>query len=198
MTIGASIGTDPEQFDKARLILIWGSNPITSNVHLWPKIVEARRRGAKLIAIDPYRSLSAEKCDEHLALLPGTDGALALGLMHVLVKENLLDHDYIARHTLGFELLRERVMEYPPARVAAITGLSEEAIIKLAREYGTTKPAAIRINYGLQRHAAAGWRCERLPVCLRSLARGATRPVEFCFRPPARSASTRRRSNGLI
>src|ERR1051325_3712347 len=123
VTIAASLGTDPEQFDNARLILIWGGNPVTSNVHLWPKIAEARRRGAKLIAIDPYRSLSAEKCDEHLALLPGTDAALALGMMHVLVKENLIDHDYVSRYTLGFELLRERVIEYPPARVAAITGL---------------------------------------------------------------------------
>lgn len=168
VTIGASIGTDPEQFDNARLILIWGGNPVTSNVHLWPKIAEARRHGAKLIAIDPYRSLSAEKCDEHLAPLPGTDAALALGMMHVLVKENLLDHDYIARHTLGFELLRERVMEYPPARVAAITGLSEEAIIKLAREYGTIKPAAIRINYGLQRHAGGGM-AVRTIACLPAL-----------------------------
>jgi anaerobic selenocysteine-containing dehydrogenase len=167
-TIGASIGTDPEQFDNARLILIWGGNPVTSNVHLWPKIAEARRRGAKLIASDPYRSLSAEKCDEHLALLPGTDAALALGLMHVLVKEDLIDHDYISRYTLGFELLRERAMEYSPARVAAITGLSEEAIIKLAHEYDTIKPAAIRINYGLQRHAGGGM-AVRTIACLPAL-----------------------------
>jgi len=168
VTIGASIGTDPERFDDARLIIIWGSNPVSSNVHLWPKIVEAKRRGAKLIAIDPYRSLSAEKCDEHLALLPGTDGALALGMMHVLVKEGLVDDDYVERYTLGFELLRERVMEYPPARVAAITGLGEEVIVRLAREYGTTRPAVIRLNYGMQRHAGGGM-AVRTITCLPAL-----------------------------
>ncbi len=102
VTIGASIGTDMERFDDAKLIIIWGSNPITSNVHLWPKVLEAKRRGAKLIAIDPYCSLTAEKCHEHLALLPGTDGALALAMMHVIIKENLIDADYVEKYTLGF------------------------------------------------------------------------------------------------
>lgn len=155
-TIGASIGTDPERFAEAKLILIWGSNTITSNVHLWPKILEAQRDGAKVIAIDPYRSLTAEKCDEHLALLPGTDAALALAMMHVIISENLVDRDYIDRYTLGYEHLCERVKEYPPARVAAITGLPEETIVRLAREYATTKPCVIRLNYGMQRHAGGG------------------------------------------
>jgi anaerobic selenocysteine-containing dehydrogenase len=167
-TIGASVGTDPERFDEAKLILIWGSNPITSNVHLWPKIVDAKRRGAKVIAIDPYRSLTAEKCDEHLAVLPGTDGALALGMMHVLIKEDLIDHDYVARHTLGFAPLRARAAEYPPERVAAITGLSEESIVGLAREYGQKKPAVIRLNYGMQRHAGGGM-AARTITCLPAL-----------------------------
>ncbi|MFM8395853.1 MAG: molybdopterin-dependent oxidoreductase, partial [Acidobacteriota bacterium] len=123
-TIGASIGTDPERFGEARLIIIWGSNPITSNVHLWPRILEAQRQGARVIAIDPYRSLTAEKCDEHLALLPGTDGALALGMMQVIIAENLVDQDYLDRYTLGYDLLRERVRDYDPDRVAGITGLS--------------------------------------------------------------------------
>src|SRR5213593_3989975 len=127
-TIGASIGTDLEQFENARLIVIWGSNPIVSNLHLWSRVQEAKRRGAKLIAIDPYRSQTAEKCHVHLAPLPGTDAALALGVMHVLVAEDLLDHDYIARYTLGFEQLQERVLEYPPERVANITGLTVNAI----------------------------------------------------------------------
>src|SRR5262245_47754699 len=151
-TIGLSMGTDPERFSEAKLILIWGSNPITSNVHLWPTILAAKRKGAKVIAIDPYRSLTAEKCDQHIALLPGTDGALALALMHVIISEDLIDRDYVDRYTLGFELLRERVKEYPPTRVAAITGLSEETIVRLAREYAATKPAVIRLNYGMQRH----------------------------------------------
>jgi anaerobic selenocysteine-containing dehydrogenase len=167
-TIGLSMGTDPERFSDAKMIIIWGSNVITSNVHLWPKILEAKRKGAKVVAIDPYRSLTAEKCDEHLAVLPGTDGALALAMMNVIFGENLVDHDYVERYTLGFDLLRERVMEYPPSRVAAITGLSEEAIVKLAREYATTKPAAIRLNYGLQRHAGGGM-AVRAITCLPAL-----------------------------
>src|SRR5262245_58218835 len=167
-TIGASMGTDPERFSDARLILIWGSNPITSNVHLWPKILEARRKGAKVIAIDPYRSLTAEKCDQHIALLPGTDGALALAMMHVIIKEGLIDRDYIERYTLGFNLLCERVMEYSPAQVAAITGVDVEIIIKLAREYAMTRPAAIRLNYGMQRHAGGGMAVRNI-ACLPAL-----------------------------
>lgn len=167
-TVGLSIGTDMERFDEAKLILIWGSNPITSNVHLWPKIVEAKRRGAKVIAIDPYRSLSAEKCDQHLALMPGTDGALALAMMHVILSESLTDNDYIEKYTLGFDLLKERVSEWSPARAASITGLTEEAIIRLAREYATTKPAVIRLNYGMQRHAGGGM-AVRTIACLPAL-----------------------------
>ena len=104
-TVGAAIGIDMEEFENARLILIWGSNPIVSNLHLWSRVQEAKRRGAKLIAIDPYRSQTAEKCHLHLALLPGTDAALALGMMHVLIGEHLIDRDYIDRYTLGFEQL---------------------------------------------------------------------------------------------
>ncbi len=167
-TIGLSMGTDPERFVDAKLILIWGSNPITSNVHLWPKILEAKRNGAKVIAIDPYRSLTAEKCDEHIALLPGTDGALALAMMHVIIKANLIDRDYVERYALGFELLRERVMEYSPSRVAEITGLSEEEIVGLALEYAKTKPAVIRLNYGMQRHVGGGM-AVRTVACLPAL-----------------------------
>src|SRR5574341_296136 len=167
-TIGLTMGTDPERFVDSKLIVIWGSNVITSNVHLWPMILQAQRQGAKVIAIDPYRSLTAEKYDEHLAPLPGADGALALAMMNVIVKENLVDRDYVERYTLGFELLRERVMEYPPARVAAITGLNEEVIVNLAREYATTKPAVIRLNYGLQRHAGGGM-AVRAITCLPAL-----------------------------
>ena len=167
-TIGLSMGTDPERFHEAKLILIWGSNPITSNVHLWPRILEAQRNGAKIIAIDPYRSLTAEKCNQHIAPLPGTDGALALAMMHVIIKENLIDADYIEKYTLGFELLRERALEYPPAKVAQITGLDETTIINLAREYATTKPSIIRLNYGMQRHAGGGM-AVRTVACLPAL-----------------------------
>lgn len=167
-TVGLSMGTDPERFNEAKLILIWGSNVITSNVHLWPKILEAQRNGAHIIAIDPYRSLTAEKCDQHIAPLPGTDGALALAMMHVIIKENLIDADYVEKYTLGFELLRERVMEYPPSKVAKITGLDEETIVSLAREYATTKPSIIRLNYGMQRHAGGGM-AVRTVACLPAL-----------------------------
>ncbi|MFN0123316.1 MAG: molybdopterin-dependent oxidoreductase [Blastocatellia bacterium] len=167
-TIGLSMGTDMERFDEAKLILIWGSNPITSNVHLWPKVLEAKRRGAKVIAIDPYRSLTAEKCSEHIAPLPGTDGALALAMMHVIINENLIDRDYVEKYTHGFELLRERAQEYTPAKVAEITGLTTERIVALAREYATTTPAAIRLNYGLQRHAG-GAMAVRTIACLPAL-----------------------------
>ena len=167
-TIGAAIGTDLEQFENARLILIWGSNPIVSNLHLWSRVQEAKRRGAKLIAIDPYRSQTAEKCHVHLALLPGTDAALALGMMNVLIAEDLVDHDYIDRYTLGFEQLAERAKAYPPSRVAGITGLPAESIVALARDYGTIRPAAIRLNYGMQRHAGGGM-AMRTAACLPAL-----------------------------
>jgi anaerobic selenocysteine-containing dehydrogenase len=167
-TIGASIGIDMEQFENARLILVWGSNPIVSNLHLWSRVQEAKRRGAKLIAIDPYRSQTAEKCHQHLALLPGTDAALALGMMHVLIAEQLIDRDYIDRYTLGFEQLEARVRDYPPDRVARITGLAVQQIVELARDYGSIRPAAIRLNYGMQRHAGGGMAI-RTVACLPAL-----------------------------
>jgi anaerobic selenocysteine-containing dehydrogenase len=167
-TIGAAMGTDVEQFENSRLILIWGSNPVTSNLHLWTRVQEAKRRGARLIAIDPYRSQTAEKCHEHVALLPGTDAALALGMMHVLIADDLVDHDYIARHTIGFDGLRERAADYPPERVARICGIGAETVARLARTYGTTRPAVIRVNYGMQRHAGGG-NAIRAVACLPAL-----------------------------
>src|SRR5687768_625303 len=140
LTLGGSVGMDPERFDEAKLILIWGSNPVVSNLHLWSRVQTAKRRGAKVVAIDPYRSLSAEKCNQHVALLPGTDGALALGMMHVLIAEGLIDRDYIARYTLGFEKLSERVKQYTPAWAAQTCGIPVEEVVQLAREYGTAKP----------------------------------------------------------
>src|SRR4029079_178391 len=155
-TLGGSVGMDPERFDEAKLIILWGANPIVSNLHLWSRVQEAKRRGAKIIAIDPYRSLSAEKCTQHIAPLPGTDGALALGLMHVLIAEGLIDRDYIERHTVGFDELAARVTQYTPEGPARTCGVDVDEIVQLAREYGTAKPAAIRLNYGMQRHAGRG------------------------------------------
>jgi anaerobic selenocysteine-containing dehydrogenase len=168
ITLGGSVGMDPERFEDAKLILIWGSNPVVSNLHLWSRVQEAKRRGAKVIAIDPYRSVTAEKCSRHLALLPGTDGALALGMMHVIIGENLVDRDYVEKHTVGFDGLKERVKEYPPAQVAAITGLPVEKIVALAREYASVKPAAIRLNYGMQRTSGGGM-AARTIACLPAL-----------------------------
>ncbi len=168
ITLGAGVGMDPERFVEAKLILLWGTNPIVSNLHLWSRVQEAKRRGAKLIAIDPYRSLSAAKCDRHLAPLPGTDAALALGMMHVIVNENLHDADYVARHTLGFEQLKRRLQDYPPQKAAAICGLAAEEIVALAREYAGTRPAAIRLNYGMQRHAGGGMAVRSI-TCLPAL-----------------------------
>ncbi len=154
-TLGGAVGMDVERFADARLILIWGSNSIASNLHFWSFAQQARRNGARLIAIDPYRTETAQKCDTHVALRPGTDAALALGMMHVLIRRELLDDDYIARHTLGFAALSERAAQYPPERVAAICGISEEEVLDLALAYGTTRPAAIRLNYGLARTRGA-------------------------------------------
>jgi anaerobic selenocysteine-containing dehydrogenase len=171
-TIGASVGTDMEQFQNAKLIIIWGGNPIASNLHFWTRAQEAKRNGAKLIAIDPYRSLTAEKCHQHIAPLPGTDAALALGLMHVLIAEDLLDHDYIAQHTLGFEQLKARVAEWTPERVAETCGITAAEVVDLARLYGGTakavEPVAIRVNYGVQRVRGGGTAVRNI-ACLPAL-----------------------------
>ena len=167
-TYGASLGMLTEYFAESELILIWGSNPIASNLHFWTRAQEAKRNGARLIAIDPYRSLTAEKCHQHIALKPGTDGALALGMMNVLITEDWLDHAYIAEHTLGFEQLKARALDYPPARVAQICGIDAQTIVDLARLYGRTRKAAIRMNYGLQR-VRGGGNAVRAIACLPSL-----------------------------
>jgi anaerobic selenocysteine-containing dehydrogenase len=168
ITLGSRIGIDVELADEAKLIIFWGSNAITSSVHFWARAQEAKRRGATLIAIDPYRSLTAEKCHTHIALLPGTDSALALGLMHVLIRDDLIDHDYVQRHTLGFEGLCERVHRYDPGTVASICGIHPREIESLAQLYGTTRPALIRANYGMQR-ARGGGMATRNIACLPAL-----------------------------
>ncbi len=167
-SIGKSIGFDPESIVQARLILAWGANIVSSNVHLWPFVEEARRRGARLVTIDPFRSRTAEKSDRHVALLPGTDAALALGMMHVIFRDRLEDGDYLARHALGEPELRQRAAQWTPERTAATTGLQPAEVEWLAREYATVKPAAIRLNYGLNRHAG-GAMAVRTISCLPAL-----------------------------
>ena len=155
-TYGAKVGMHTRFFAESKLIVIWGSNSIASNLHFWTLAQEAKRRGAKLIAIDPRRTETAEKCHRHIALLPGTDGALALGVMHELLARDWLDHDYIARHVDGFERLAERVADWPPERAAAVCGVSADEVRSLAHDLGTTQPAAIRLNYGMQRVKGGG------------------------------------------
>jgi anaerobic selenocysteine-containing dehydrogenase len=167
-TLGASLALDPLDFEHARLIWLWGSNTLTSNMHLWPIIQRARKHGARVVVIDPIRTRTARAADEWIPIRPGTDAALALGIMHVLIGEDFLDHDYIARATVGFAELRERVREWPPMRVEAITGIPAARIDALAREYASVRPAAIRINYGLQRHRGGGMAVRNI-ACLPAL-----------------------------
>ena len=155
-TYGAKVGMHVEHFAESRLILIWGSNSVGSNLHFWTQAQAAKRNGARLVCIDPRRTETADKCHQHIALLPGTDGALALGLMHELVVHGWLDPDYIERHTEGWPALRERALQWPPERAAAVCGITADEVRGLARDYGTTRPAAIRLNYGMQRVHGGG------------------------------------------
>ncbi len=156
LVYGKKLGTPTEDFCLAKLILAWGANIHGNNVHLWPMVEQARRNGARLIVIDPYRTRTAALADWHIAIRPGTDGALALGMMHVILNEGLEDRAYIDAMTHGFGLLAERAREYPPLRVAAWTGMTAVEIEQLAREFATTRPAALRLNYGVQRSENGG------------------------------------------
>ena len=160
---GVKLGTRPEDFAHAGMIIAWGANIHGNNIHLWPFIEAARRNGARLVVIDPYRTRTAAAADEHLAIRPGTDTALALGIMHVLFNEGLEDSAYLAECTSGADSLRAHVLDpqYAPEAVSAITGICAEKIVEVAREYGrclqdTGKPAAIRLNYGIQRSEYGG------------------------------------------
>lgn len=171
-TLGGKLGMRVEFFAQSKLILIWGSNSITSNLHFWRYAQEAKRQGAKLVCIDPRRSETAEKCHEHLALLPGTDAALALALMHELITHDWLDQAYLDDHTLGWDLMRSRALQWPPERAASVCGISPAQIRALAENYGSCarrgEPVAIRMNYGLQR-VRGGGNAVRLIACLPAL-----------------------------
>jgi anaerobic selenocysteine-containing dehydrogenase len=167
-TLGDKVGMKVEHFAQSQLILIWGSNSVGSNLHFWRLAQQAKRQGAKLVCIDPRRSETADKCHTHLALLPGTDAALALGLMHELIANGWLDQDYIDRYTLGWPELRERALQWPAERAAQVCGLSAQQVRDLARDYGTMSPAAIRLNYGMQR-VRGGGNATRAVACLPAL-----------------------------
>ncbi len=171
-TLGGKVGMKVEFFAESKLILIWGSNSIASNLHFWRYVQEAKRQGAKIICIDPRKTETAEKCHEHIALRPGTDAALALGLMHELIVNNWLDHAYIESYTVGWPLLRERALLWNPERVAEVCGIPAEQVRSLARDYGQCfvngEPAAIRLNYGMQR-VRGGGNATRAVACLPAL-----------------------------
>ena len=167
-TVGASVGTNPETVDQAKYVLIWGSNIITSNIHLWRYILKARSRGARIVTIDPLKTRTGEQSDEHIAIMPGTDGALALGMMHIILRDGMQDQDYIDRYTVGFDQLKSRVEEYPPSRVSEITGIAEDTIERITHDYATKQPALSRVNYGLQRHAGGGMAVRNI-FCLPAL-----------------------------
>ena len=171
-TLGGKVGMRVQFFAESKLILIWGSNSIASNLHFWRHAQEAKRNGARLICIDPRRSETADKCHQHIALLPGTDAALAFGMMHELIQHDWLDHDYLARHTLGWEGLRQRALEWPPERVATVCGIDPQQVRDLARDYGQCASngdaAAIRLNYGMQR-VRGGGNAVRAVACLPAL-----------------------------
>ena len=165
---GTGAGMLPEQIIHSRLIILWGTNTVVTNLHLWYFIREARRQGARLIVIDPVKTRTATEADWYLRPTPGSDAALALGMMHVIIKEGRYDADFVSHHTVGFEALRERAAQYPPDRVARLTGISAEDIQALARSYATVRPACIRTLVGMEHHAH-GAMTYRTIGCLSSL-----------------------------
>jgi anaerobic selenocysteine-containing dehydrogenase len=175
MTVGPSPGTDPESFVHSRYIILWACNTISTNLHHWPFIAEAQKRGAKIVVIDPVRTRTARQADWHIPIKPGTDGALAMAMINVIVSEGLADKDYIEKHTVGYDELAERAREYPPEKIAAVTGIPADAIRKLAREYATTRPSVIRIGVAVERHSGGGQTVRAL-TCLPALV-GAWREV---------------------
>lgn len=175
MTVGPTPGVDPEAFRYSKYIILWACNTMSTNLHHWPFIAEAQAQGAKVVVIDPVKTRTAKKADWHIPIRPGTDGALALAMMNVIIAEDLVDHDYVDNHTVGFEDLAERVAEYPPEKVASITGIPADDIRTLAREFATTDAAVIRIGVAIERHAGGG-QTVRAAACLPALT-GAWRHV---------------------
>jgi anaerobic selenocysteine-containing dehydrogenase len=157
ITLGTRAAIDPEAVVHSRYILNWGSNTSVTNMHLWAVIRQARKAGARIVTIDPYKSKTAARSDWWLPIRPGTDAALALGLMHIIWRDGLEDDDYLQRYCLGVDALRDRVRhDYSVPKVAAITGLAADDIERLAHDYATVEPSLIRLNYGLQRHGGGG------------------------------------------
>src|SRR5262252_799015 len=145
------VGMDPETLRFSKLIVLWGANVLSTHPHLWRPILEARKKGALVVSIDPIRTRTAAASDWHLAPMPGTDAALALGLLHVVLAEGKQDSEFIRQRTIGWEAFRSRILAFPPSRVAAVTGLPRESIVELGKRIASTRPTGIRIGIGLQR-----------------------------------------------
>jgi anaerobic selenocysteine-containing dehydrogenase len=156
LTVGARLAPSPQMLVQSKLILIWGSNPASTAPHLMPFLREAQRKGTRIIVIDPIRTLTARSADQHIQPFPGTDAALALSMMYVMVSEELHKPDWIVAYTVGWESLLERIMQFPPQRAALITGLDVDTILDLARTYAKTIPALLRVTDGINRHTNGG------------------------------------------
>jgi anaerobic selenocysteine-containing dehydrogenase len=168
MTVGPTGGLDVESLAYAKYIIVWGMNMVSTNLHAWPFVLEARSKGAKIVVIDPFKSRTAKQADLHIAIKPGTDAALALGMMNVIIQEGFVDYDYVEKYTLGYEELKARAAEFPVERVSEITGIPAADIVKLAREYATTPPAAIREGVAVER-CPGGGDAVRAITCLPAL-----------------------------
>ena len=175
MTVGDTAGVDPESFVHSRFILIWASNVMSTNLHLWPYIREAKKRGAKVVVVDPVKTRTAKAASQYIAIRPGTDGALALAMMNVIIREGLTDDEYIADHTIGFDELAERVAQYTPEWASEETGIPVDVIENLAREYATSQPSVIRIGVAIERSAGGG-QTVRAISCLPALVGAWRRP----------------------
>ena len=195
---GKKLGTPTEDFRLTKLIVAWGANIHGNNVHLWPMIEHARRNGARLVVIDPYRTRTAALADWHIAIRPGTDAALALGMMHVILNEGLEDRAYIESMTHGFDLLAGRAREYTPERVAAWTGMTAAEVEQLAREYATTRPAVLRLNYGVQRAEYGGATVRAIAMLPALPARGSIGAAAVCSPPRELSPGTKTICGGPI
>ncbi len=165
MTIGDTAAVDPESAVNSKYIILWANNMLSTNSHMWPFVLEARQRGAKIVVIDPFKTATAKQADWHIAIRPGTDGALVLGLIHVIVADGLTDDDYIEKYTVGFDELKARAAEFTPEKTAEITGISADTIRTLAREYATAHAPLVRIGVPSNGMPAAARPCERSQAC---------------------------------
>jgi anaerobic selenocysteine-containing dehydrogenase len=155
MAHGISPEVDPEEWPHARYVLVWGWNPMSTAPHLWRKLLDARKAGARLVVVDPFRSRTARVADEHLRPLPGTDAALGIGMMRAIVDAGLQDEDWCRAHADGYDELLAKLTDFPVERAAEISGVDADTIARVGREFASTRPALLRLGVGAQRHLGA-------------------------------------------